>query len=225
MSPKFEELLISQKREQFVNAVIRACQEIGAIPSYVNFDGCNFSRDENSHIHIEQNIICVSENYLKRATHEDLKSTAYHEVAHLINGTHDCGFTKLCNSLKTTLWEPPIGLQRKYLDDFEREQLYNYMEEDLRKWKRIEIDENGEEYFLKGRTLFKRYLKDEITSYKPRCILTRLPKIDVSNLPRSAPEINTHEEKRKEILQRKERKEHLIRLTEAMSGTPISDGV
>jgi hypothetical protein len=90
----FREHLTIEKKSRFLKSVRRASETIGVLIPHVNFDGCYFDNNENAHIHIEQNIICISERYLDWATYEDIENTAMHEVTHLIDKTHTVSFHK-----------------------------------------------------------------------------------------------------------------------------------
>jgi len=215
----FEENLINGKKQIFIDAVERVSMCIGAITPYVNFDGCDFPKHECAHIHVAENVICVPDYYLKTATHEDLEETAIHEVAHLLNQTHDSDFQKKNVLLKSASWKPPnLSWQsRKHMDDYEKRELYKYMEADLRKWGRVRIDENGEEYILKGRTLFKRLLKDEIPNYIPSEYILKCQKQINEYKNNELSELNEHKDRnREEILQEIEKKKRLINITKAM---------
>lgn len=104
---KFQEYLIIEKKTRFLDVVKRASEAIGVLTPHVNFDGCSSFDGENAHIHIERNTICVSERYLERAIYEDIEDTAIHEVAHLIDDTHNFSFRKLQQLVKAKSWRPP----------------------------------------------------------------------------------------------------------------------
>jgi len=100
----FREHLTIEKKSRFLDAVRMASETIGVAIPHVNFDGCSFDSNENAHIHIEQNTICVSERYLKWATYEDIEDTAMHEVTHLKDKTHNFSFRKSQALVKTYSW-------------------------------------------------------------------------------------------------------------------------
>ncbi len=164
------EHLIIIKQSRFLDEVRRASETIGYFVPYVNFNGCSSFGNEAAHIHIEDNIICVSEHYLERATYEDIKNTAIHEVAHLINATHNFSFYQNQTLIKSHSWKPPIP-PRKHMADDQKEILMKEMEEHIRKYRVIYVDENGDEYYLKGRKGFRKYLKDEFPNIKPLPVL------------------------------------------------------
>lgn len=173
MNP-YEENLINIKKTQFLEAVERASMCIGVGTPYVNFDGCDFNNHECAHIHVEENIICVPDYYLKVASKEDLEKTAVHEVAHILNQTHDVDFHKKRILLNSASWKPPNFpyKSRRSMDEYEKRELSTYIEADIRKWSDVRVDENGDEYFLKGRKGFKKLLKDEIPYYvKPEHLI------------------------------------------------------
>ena len=100
----FKDHLFLSKKAHFLTYVKVAAESIGAPIPEVNFEGCTSFEDELAHIHLDQNKICISESYLKQATDEELRDTATHEVAHLIDETHDISFVKTHINVKTGSW-------------------------------------------------------------------------------------------------------------------------
>ncbi|MBU3967096.1 MAG: hypothetical protein KKG76_06955 [Euryarchaeota archaeon] len=100
----FNDRILLSKKAQFLAYVKLAAETIGAPIPKVNFEGCASFDDDLAHIHIEQNKICISEQYLKRATHEELRETATHEVTHLIDETHNTSFVKAHINVKIASW-------------------------------------------------------------------------------------------------------------------------
>lgn len=101
---EFNDYILLSKKAHFLEYVQRAAESIGAPIPKVNFEGCTSFDKDLAHIHIEQNKICISEHYLKRATDEDLRETATHEVTHIKDRTHTVSFRKLQASVKTNSW-------------------------------------------------------------------------------------------------------------------------
>jgi len=101
---EFNDRILISKKVHFLACVKLAAETINAPIPKVNFEGCTSFKDELAHIHLDQNKICISEQYLKRATDEDLRDTATHEVTHLIDETHNISFVKAHINVKTASW-------------------------------------------------------------------------------------------------------------------------
>ena len=101
---EFNDHILHSKKAHFLACVKLAAETINAPIPKVNFEGCTSFDDDLAHIHTDQNKICVLEEYLKRATDEDLHDTATHEVTHLIDETHNISFVKAHSSVKTASW-------------------------------------------------------------------------------------------------------------------------
>lgn len=101
---EFNDHILLSKKAQFLSYVKQAAETIGEPIPEVNFEGCASFDEDLAHIHIEQNKICISEQYLKRATYEELHDTATHEVTHLIDETHNINFEKAHINVKTASW-------------------------------------------------------------------------------------------------------------------------
>jgi hypothetical protein len=101
---EFNDHIFLSKKAHFLACVKLAAETIGAPIPNVNFEGCTSFDKDLAHIHIEQNKICISEQYLKWATDEDLRDTATHEVTHLIDETHNISFVKAHTDVKTASW-------------------------------------------------------------------------------------------------------------------------
>ncbi|MFH0817389.1 MAG: hypothetical protein V1909_02025, partial [Candidatus Micrarchaeota archaeon] len=54
-------------------------------------------------------VICVSEYRLNQMTYDDINETATHEVAHLIDATHNPSFRQAHVQVKTAAWRPQNG--------------------------------------------------------------------------------------------------------------------
>ena len=104
----FNDHLFHLKKAHFLAYVKVAAETIGAPIPEVNFEGCIAFDNDLAHIHLDQNKICVLEQYLKQATDEELRDTATHEVTHLLDETpdnkHDISWVKVQNNVKTASW-------------------------------------------------------------------------------------------------------------------------
>ena len=66
--------------------------------------------EEIAHIHIRENLICISDIQLKSMNEDDIKETATHEVTHLIEEEHGFQFEDLRRDVETKTWSPPSGV-------------------------------------------------------------------------------------------------------------------
>lgn len=73
----------------------------GYIPDMPNAMAC---------IDIYSSVIRVSRAYLINMSDEEIKNTAFHEVIHLFNASHDTAFYGKLSDAITGTWEPPGGV-------------------------------------------------------------------------------------------------------------------
>lgn len=64
----------------------------------------------NAYIEIFSQIIYVSRAFLINATDAEIKETAFHEVTHLLNASHDPAFYNQLGDAITGTWQPPPGV-------------------------------------------------------------------------------------------------------------------
>ena len=109
-SRHFKEHLKLQKKAIFLEYVKRASEFLGLqfVPE-VNFEYClESSLEEIAHIHLDSGVICISEYRLESMTYEDIQETATHEVAHLIEETHNGKFVNVHANIKSSIWTPSV---------------------------------------------------------------------------------------------------------------------
>jgi len=105
----FKEHLMIQKKEMFLEYVKRASESIGSpfVPK-VNFGYCPESTSDIAHIHLDSGVICISEYRLESMTYEDIQDTATHEVAHLVETSHNGKFVNTHVNIKSSIWTPSL---------------------------------------------------------------------------------------------------------------------
>lgn len=115
----FEDSLLEIKKAKFLEFVNRAAKSLDVPRPKIQFwerDCPEYSGKERAHIHIEQNVICISEIDLKNMTYEDIEECATHEVTHLtdkhpeIDHVHSPDFYKRHDNVKANIWRPPGGV-------------------------------------------------------------------------------------------------------------------
>ncbi|MFH1376253.1 MAG: hypothetical protein ABIH25_01325 [Candidatus Woesearchaeota archaeon] len=99
------------KEKRFLAVVKETARLLGVrVPAVKFWDTeCPFNEEEIAHIHIEQNLICISKKILKNMSFDKIEETASHETTHLINRSHDPNFHTTHASVKRTMWSPPAG--------------------------------------------------------------------------------------------------------------------
>lgn len=111
---KFANELLEQKKEKFIQEVVRSADSLGYPIPYIKFwevrDGSHFNKGERAHIHVDKNLICIPNEELEIMSYEEIEDTASHEVAHLKEQNHDYEFQKVHSETKADLWRPSSGL-------------------------------------------------------------------------------------------------------------------
>jgi len=106
----FEENNLKAKEEVFKGAVKRASEVLAlSTPPRVQFPETQCPYDtghELAHIHLDTGIICVSRTRLREMSLDQIEETASHEVAHLLNPSHDTEFQKTHSDMKLGMWSP-----------------------------------------------------------------------------------------------------------------------
>lgn len=111
--PEFDSYLLNEKKRRFLDAVRRSAEQLGASAPKVNFweTGCpQETKNEWAHIHLDTQVICVSEFRLRQMRYEDIEETATHEVTHLFEASHNTSFQHEKTNLKIKSWIPPGGI-------------------------------------------------------------------------------------------------------------------
>lgn len=110
-SNEFKKELLKQKRRKFAEVVYNACKVRKLPIPTINFDSCpGEKQNQLAHIHTDINKICVSKMQLTKMTFEDIEETATHEVAHIVEQSHDARFQSEHQNIKQAVWRPPGGI-------------------------------------------------------------------------------------------------------------------
>ncbi|MBI5158868.1 hypothetical protein HY992_01990 [Candidatus Micrarchaeota archaeon] len=106
----FNENLLMQKRERFLEAVNKSCNDLSFTAPHVNFYGCSSETDDSlAHFHPDVYTICVSKIQLSKMNFEDVFNTATHEVTRIMELSHNDKFHRQHKELKARAWMPPVG--------------------------------------------------------------------------------------------------------------------
>jgi hypothetical protein len=104
------EELTKMKEREFRYHVLKASKilKLRKPPTIKIWDGlCPYSRGiniEKAHIHTDKNLICISRARIKAMNSDEIRDTAYHEVAHMIQGDHSTKFQTITDEAKLTSW-------------------------------------------------------------------------------------------------------------------------
>jgi len=111
----FGEKLLQIKKAVFLNAVENAASALGVKCPKVKFwyGVCPENNDYSmvhpmAHIHLDTKTICISRRYLVALNFDELKDTAAHEVAHLVEAGHNTEFHRQKEDAKLISWKPPM---------------------------------------------------------------------------------------------------------------------
>lgn len=110
VNPNDKEVL-KDKKEKFREEVTLSARNRGVRIPKINFwevyDSSHFTKGERAHIHVKENLICIAEPELEYMSYDDIRETASHEVAHILNQSHDTDFWNKQSDTKAGLWTPP----------------------------------------------------------------------------------------------------------------------
>lgn len=114
MIKDFEKDLLQHKKDEFLKKVKESAKYLGAKTPKVKFwevySLAHFTDSEIAHIHVNENLICISEARLKSMNFDEIKETAEHEVSHLRELGHDMDFQNVNQRVKSGSWSPPAGV-------------------------------------------------------------------------------------------------------------------
>ena len=112
----FGEKLLQIKKAVFLSAVENAALALGVKCPKVKFwyGACPEDNDYSyvhplAHIHLDTKTICISRRYLIALNFDELKDTAAHEVAHLVEASHNVRFATKKENAQLLSWKPPIA--------------------------------------------------------------------------------------------------------------------
>lgn len=111
MAEEFNDDILKAKESKFEEFVELASKTFGLKykPRVEFYDGF-LPGGEIAHIELETQIIRVSRKHLKEMPDEKIKETAFHEVTHLFNASHDTDFRNKLDDVTTGTWKPPPGV-------------------------------------------------------------------------------------------------------------------
>ena len=113
MTDNFDADALRMKESRFNEFVEMACETYGVKykPQVIFIDGL---LPENPSwlacIEIFSRTIKVSRTQLLKMSIEQIKETAFHEVTHIFDASHDTSFHNILDDVMTTTWEPPSGV-------------------------------------------------------------------------------------------------------------------
>jgi len=113
MALKPEDKFLKLKEIKFESYVEHAVKSYGLtdMPKIIFLDGrIPACPNANACIEIASKTIYVSREYLKRADDDEIKDTAFHEVTHLFNTSHNTAFYNKLSDAITGTWQPPSGV-------------------------------------------------------------------------------------------------------------------
>ncbi len=109
MTEEFDDSLLRAKEERFKEFVKLASKiyKLQFVPKIVFHDGyLPDGPDVLAHIYLDSGQICVSRIRLKEMPIEKVKETAFHEVTHLLNASHDTFFHNKLDDVMLATWKP-----------------------------------------------------------------------------------------------------------------------
>jgi len=114
---KFDDNLLQEKKDRFVEATLKASTLVQKPTPKVNFLECTeYEYNHLAHYHPDENKVCVSRDSLIEMDYDDILETAIHEVTHMLVDAHDSEFRKVEGNISTGIWEPPKGLGLAHID-------------------------------------------------------------------------------------------------------------
>jgi hypothetical protein len=112
VNSKSSDQLLELKKQKFISEVKKTANALGVkTPKVIFWEGvCPYDTGhELAHIHIDTKEICVSKRKLIALNFDDLEETAAHEVAHLLEPSHNVQFKINKETAKILSWRPPIA--------------------------------------------------------------------------------------------------------------------
>ena len=113
MISKAEKEILEYKKDLLKKEVVKAAMSLNVpmpiIKFWKKYENHHFDKGERAHIHLPENIICITESELNIMTEDDIKKTASHEVSHLHYLSHGWEFQQTQEQTEQSMFEPPPG--------------------------------------------------------------------------------------------------------------------
>ncbi len=121
---KFDDHLLQEKKDKFVEATVKATALLQLPTPKINFSDCSeFEYNQLAHYHPGENKVCVSKHGLIGMDYDAIFDTATHEVTHMLVGDHDSEFHRIQGNVNTAIWEPPKGLGIVYDNPYDKRKI------------------------------------------------------------------------------------------------------
>ncbi len=124
MVNKAEKQILEYKKDLFKKEVVKAAMSlevpIPVVKFWQSYENHHFDKGERAHIHIPENIICITESELNNMTEEDIRKTASHEISHLHYLDHGWEFQQTHEQSEQSMFEPPPGTVGALPENYKR---------------------------------------------------------------------------------------------------------